>query len=281
MPFRCTKPIKDPVATLAYRPWILKVDSFQVSPRTWYVSGQTWVGAYLIDTGDGCILIDTAIPESAYLLIQGIYQSGHKPSDIKKILLSHAHFDHCGAAQLMKELTGAELWMSKEDWDFYQKVPEETLVLDKDSHPQDFVVDHFYDDDKPVTLGDISVRTMLTPGHTIGCTSFFWDEKNPADGKTYTLAMHGGVGANTMNGKYYATSKVLTPALRDRFFADEEKLAAIHVDIALPSHPNQIEITDRAGQYTNENNIFYDPTVWADFLHERVRQVKEVMAKEG
>lgn len=273
--------LKHPVATLAYRPWTLKVDAFQVSPRTWYVSGQTWVGAYLIDTGDGCILIDTAIPESAYLLVQGIYQSGHKPSDIKKILLSHAHFDHCGAAQLMKELTGAELWMSKEDWEFYQKVPEETLVLDKDSHPQDFVVDHFYDDNKPVTLGDISVRTMLTPGHTIGCTSFFWDEKNPVDGKTYTVAMHGGVGANTMNGKYYATSKMLTPALRDRFFEDEEKLAAVHVDIALPSHPNQIEIMDRAGQYTDENNIFYDPTVWADFLHERVRQVKEVMAKEG
>jgi metallo-beta-lactamase class B len=277
MAFRCTKAPKDPVATLAYHPWDMAIDAFQVSPRTWYVSGQTWVGAYLIETSEGCILIDTAIPESAYMLVNGIYQSGHKPSDIKKILLSHAHFDHCGAAALMQHLTGAELWMSKEDWEFYQKVPEETLVLDKDSHPQDFKVDHFYSDDTPVTLGDISIRTMLTPGHTIGCTSFFWEEVNPADGKTYTVAMHGGVGANTMNDQYYSTSKMLTPALRDRFFADEAKLEAMHVDITLPSHPNQIEIVDRAGQYTNENNIYYDETVWADFIRERVRQVKALM----
>lgn len=277
MSFKCTKPMAEPVETLAYRPWTAAIEPFQVSPRTWYVAGQTWVGCWLIETSEGCILIDTAIPESAYQLVDSIYKIGHKPSDIKKILISHAHFDHCGAAQIMKELTGAEMYMSKEDWEFYQEVPEETLAVGTVSHPVDFQIDHFYDDNTPVVLGDISVRTMLTPGHTIGCTSFFWEETNPADGKTYTIAMHGGVGANTMNDDYYKTSKKLTPALRDRFLADEEKLAAIHVDIALPSHPNQIEITDRAGQYTNENNCYYDPTVWADFLHERVRQVRVLM----
>lgn len=277
MSFRCTKPPKDPVATLAFKPWTIGVDAFQVSPRTWYVSGQTWVGCWLIDTGDGCLLIDTGIAESAYMLVNSIYQTGHKPSDIKKILLSHAHFDHCGAAMIMKQLTGAEMYLSKEDWEFYQKVPEETLVLDKDSHPIDFTVDHFYSDDEPVTLGDISVKTLLTPGHTIGCTSFFWEETNPADGKTYVLGMHGGVGPATMRDSYYKTSKMLTPALRDRFLSDADKIAAMHVDIALPSHPNQIEIMDRAGQYTNENNCFYDPTVWGDFIRARVDQVRETM----
>lgn len=277
MAFRCTKPLHDPVATLAYRPWTVAIEPFQVSPRTWYVAGQTWVGCWLIETSEGCILIDTAIPESLYMLVDSIYKTGHKPSDIKKILLSHGHFDHTGAAEQLRRMTGAELYISKEDWEFYQKVPEETLVLDKDSHPIDFVVDHFYSDEEPVVLGDISIRTILTPGHTVGCTSFFWEETNPADGKTYTLGMHGGVGANTMNDKYYSESRYLTAELRERFLADEEKLAKIHVDIALPSHPNQIDITDRAGQYTNENMCFADETVWADFLHERVRQVKELM----
>lgn len=277
MSFRCTKPLKEPVATLAYKPWTVAIEPFQVSPRTWYVAGQTWVGCWLIETSEGCILIDTAIPESLYMLVDSIYKIGHKPSDIKKILLSHAHFDHVGAAEQMRRLTGAELYLSKEDWEFYQNSPQETLVLDKDSHPIDFTVDKFYSDDEPVVLGDIRVRTMLTPGHTIGCTSFFWEEINPADGKTYTLGMHGGVGANTMNDEYYSRSSYLTPKLRDRFLADEEKLAAIHVDIALPSHPNQIAVTDKAGQYTNETMCFADDTIWADFLHERVRQVKEWM----
>ncbi len=277
MSFRCSPAIKDPVATLAYRPWTLAVEPFQVAPQTWYVAGQTWVGCYLIDTGEGLILLDTAIPESAYMLVDSIYKLGFKPADIKKILISHAHFDHCGAACLMKELTGAALYMSREDTEFMEKCPEETLVLDKDSHPQEFTVDEYYADDKPITMGNVTIRTMLTPGHTIGCTSFFWTVKNPANGEGYVVGMHGGVGANTMNDQYYATSKYLTPDLRERFFADADKLKQIHVDIALPSHPNQITITDRAGTYTDESQPYLDTTVWADFIDERVRQVKALI----
>ena len=89
--------------------------------------------------------------------------------------------------------------------------------------------------------------------------------------------MHGGVGANTMNDRYYATSACLTPDLRERFFADAPKVSAIPVDIALPSHPNQIEILDKAGSYTHQSQPYLDKTVWADFIRERVRQVRVLM----
>lgn len=49
------------------------------------------------------------------------------------------------------------------------------------------------------------------------------------------------------------------------------------MDIALPSHPNQIEIVDRAGQYTHEAQPYLDDTVWAEFVEERTRQVRELM----
>ena len=97
------------------------------------------------------------------------------------------------------------------------------------------------------------------------------------NGETYVVAMHGGVGANTMNDDYYASSTYLTPDLRTRFLGDAEKLKGIHVDIALPSHPNQIEIVDRAGQYTHETQPYLDDTVWAEFVEERTRQVRELM----
>ena len=80
-----------------------------------------------------------------------------------------------------------------------------------------------------------------------------------------------------MNDEYYADSKYLTPALRERFLDDAEKLKKIHVDIALPSHPNQIEIMDRAGTYTHETQPYLDSTVWNQFVDERVRQVKALM----
>ena len=80
-----------------------------------------------------------------------------------------------------------------------------------------------------------------------------------------------------MNDYYFSTSKYFTPDLRDRFISDADKLKKIHVDIALPSHPNQIEIVDRAGTYTDESQPYLDTTVWADFIDERVRQVKALM----
>ncbi len=277
MAFRCSPATQHPVETLSHEPWMLAVSPFQVSPDTWYVAGQTWVGCYLIDTGDGLMLLDTAIPESTYLLIDSIYRLGFDPRDIRKILISHAHFDHCGGVAELKALTGASVYMSREDYKFMKECPEETLIPDSGSHVQEFEPDGFFSDDEPVTLGHTSIRTMLTPGHTIGCTSFFWKEKNPVNDEEYVVAMHGGVGANTMNDDYYAASRYLTPDLRERFFADVEKLKKIHVDIALPSHPNQIEIMDRAGMYTHESQPFVDPTVWAQFLDERVRQVRVLM----
>lgn len=277
MAFRCTKPPLDPAKTLAEKPWEMYIAPFQTAPQTYYVSGQTWVGAYLIDTGDGLILIDTAISEGLYLLVDSIYKLGYQPSQIKKILLSHAHYDHCAGAGALKALTGADIYMSREDYEFMKACPEETMAMDPCTHVQMFEPDYFYSDEEPVVLGNVSVKTILTPGHTPGCTSFFWDVKNPVTGAVYTVGMHGGVGGNTMNDRYYAKSRYLTPELRNRFFADVERLKKIHVDIALPSHLNQIDIQWAAGTYTDESQPYLDETVWAEFLEERVRQVKRMM----
>ena len=105
--------------------------------------------------------------------------------------------------------------------------PKETIDIDKDSHPQYFEPDCFYSDEEPITLGNVTAYSMLTRGHTIGCTSFFWEVTNPANGERYVVGMHGGVDANTMNDKYYAQSEYLTPDLRDRFLADAEKVGNI------------------------------------------------------
>ncbi|AEB07442.1 hypothetical protein Corgl_1341 [Coriobacterium glomerans PW2] len=275
MPFRCTKPIPNVVQTITSEPWKIAIDPFQVAPRTYYVAGQRWVGCYLIDTGSGLVLIDTGVQESAHLLVDSIYRLGFDPHDIRVILVSHAHVDHCGGAALMRELTGAKLYMSREDLEFMRTAPEETLALDPRFHAWDFEPDALFHDEDPVELGAVSIRTTLTPGHTIGCTSFRWDVENPVDGARYTVGMHGGVGANTMNDAYYSTSKVLTAKLRERFIADLDRVGSWHVDIALPSHPNQIEILDRAGSYTDEKQPYLDASIWRDFLAERVRQVNE------
>lgn len=127
-------------------------------------------------------------------------------------------------------------------------------------------------------MGNVTIHSMLTPGHTVGCTTFFWEVTNPANGERYVVGMHGGVGANTMNDKYYAQSEYLTPDLRDRFLADAEKVGNIHVDIALPSHRTRFR-DYRPGRTVTptESQPFLGDTIWKQFIEERVRQVRALM----
>ena len=101
-------------ATCNY-PWAQYIPPFEVVSGVYYVSGIAFVGCYLIDTGDGLVLIDTAFHESVYLVVDAIYRLGYKIEDLKAIFLSHLHFDHANGARALQELSRAKLYMSRAD----------------------------------------------------------------------------------------------------------------------------------------------------------------------
>ena len=79
---------------------------------TW--EGRTTWQYFLLDTGEGLILIDTGLnAETCYLVIERIWESGHDPRDIKKILLTHWHGDHSCNARVLQEMSGAEIWLQR------------------------------------------------------------------------------------------------------------------------------------------------------------------------
>ena len=108
--------------TAANRPWELHCEPFKLAPHMYYI-GNTWVGCFLIDTGDGLLLIDTAIFECTYDVLQNIYTLGYNPKDIKNILLTHCHVDHIGCVPQFKSISGANVWISKEDMEFAKSNP--------------------------------------------------------------------------------------------------------------------------------------------------------------
>jgi glyoxylase-like metal-dependent hydrolase (beta-lactamase superfamily II) len=54
--------------------------------------------AYLWRDRDGLTLIDTGLPASAPLIADAISRSGYKPADVRRVVLTHFHADHIGAA---------------------------------------------------------------------------------------------------------------------------------------------------------------------------------------
>jgi glyoxylase-like metal-dependent hydrolase (beta-lactamase superfamily II) len=73
-----------------------------------------FVNLYLIIDPDGLSLIDTGLARSGpKLVLKAIADLGMQPSDLKRILITHADPDHTGGAAELKAKTGAKIFASK------------------------------------------------------------------------------------------------------------------------------------------------------------------------
>ena len=69
-----------------------------------------WVHAYLIDDGQDLSLVDTLFSSDGQKILELLSSLGKRPSDIKRIILTHAHRAHLGGLARLKELTGAQVY---------------------------------------------------------------------------------------------------------------------------------------------------------------------------
>lgn len=252
--------------------WKQIQEPFQVAPHTYFV-GTKFVSCWLVDTGKGLILIDQGLAETLYLVLESIRKLRFDPRDIRMLLLSHGHFDHCGGTRLLKEYTGAEVWLSEED-DRNKKEHPEWVWLGYDN-AIDFAVDRHYTKE-PIVLGNISILPVATPGHTPGTTSFFWYDAD-SDGRCWLCGMHGGLGFNTLTKEFYAAHPGWPEGLPRLYGESLEKVSRMPVDIPLPSHPNQIPILDKAGTYDRKENPFVNPAGWRVMIEERRERLEEYL----
>lgn len=90
--------------------------------------------------------------------------------DLKLILDTHPHADHLSAGSWLRERTGAPLWSGAklrqiaDLWEGFYNLPG---AFDPAA---DF--DRLLEDGETFALGDLEVRVMLSPGHTLGSISF-------------------------------------------------------------------------------------------------------------
>lgn len=248
----------------AHAPWMLQCKPFRVAPHVYYV-GNKWVGAYLLDGGDELALIDTTVFEDIYQVLESTWELGFDARKIKNVFLSHCHIDHSGGVNQVRSISGAKVWQSKEDTVFMD-LPA-NLDLGDMFLMAPYEVDCFFDDDTPIQVGNLTVRTKLTPGHTPGTTSFFITDMDE-EGNELIVAMHGGVGPNTMTDEYFEKFNV-DKGLRKRFIEDCEAMKAIHVDISVPSHPAHGDLMQRISDDPMDYKPLVDQGEWARFLEIR------------
>jgi glyoxylase-like metal-dependent hydrolase (beta-lactamase superfamily II) len=75
------------------------------------------VNTFLLDSPDGCALIDTGGSGSAAAILRALHALGKQPRDVRHIILTHAHPDHIGSLAALKKVTAAEAYIHPLDAD--------------------------------------------------------------------------------------------------------------------------------------------------------------------
>lgn len=88
---------------------------------------------------------------------------------VRWILETHAHADHLSAANLLRERTGAKVAMGAGIAEV-QRVFAPLLGAADDLRAGDF--DRLLEDGERLTLGEVIVEVMATPGHTPACVTY-------------------------------------------------------------------------------------------------------------
>lgn len=87
----------------------------QILPNLFYFTNLMVGRIYLIDDGGDLTLIDAGIAPAGKRVLAQLAAAGYQPSQVKRIVITHAHPDHIGALKELVDATGAQVIASAEE----------------------------------------------------------------------------------------------------------------------------------------------------------------------
>ena len=180
--------VRDPSTIPPREVWY--ADAAKVYDNLYFVGGKIHT-SWALTTSEGIIIIDTVYPyNSEELIIGGLERLGLDPEDIRYVIISHAHGDHIGGAQILQDRFGAEVVMGGPDWDLVEAYPNRYASM----APTRGIV---ATDGMELTLGNTTVTIWETPGHTPGTLSYTFTVFD--NGRPVNVAYSGGTAFNFVN----------------------------------------------------------------------------------
>jgi metallo-beta-lactamase class B len=237
-----------------------------------YYVGSNLISSFLIVTPAGNILLDTGHIQMLPQVTANIEKLGFKPQDVKILLNSHAHFDHCGGFAEFKRRTGAEIVASKLDGELMARGGKGDFYWGDDAAYEPVKPDRIISDGERVELGGVSLTTHLTPGHTKGCTT--WSMRVKEDGKDYEVLFLCGLTVSL----YKLTNNDRYPNLVEDARSTLKKLRGMHADVLLASHGFWFDLEGKAArQKSGAPNPFVDPGELARHLAEMEKDFEDAL----
>ena len=211
---------------------------------------------YLVDGGQELALIDVGAGMGAEQVVANVSAAGFDPSRISRILCTHAHGDHAGGAARMRSLLGdvrlgiaaeAVAWVRNGDEDATSIAQAKRAGI----YPGDYAlepcpIDDALADGERVSVGDVTLECIATPGHADGHLAFLLTHDGTRTLFAGDVVFHGG--AVLLQATHDCRVDALVASLR--------RLRSLDVDALLPGH---FTFALRAGQrHIEKANLVLD-----------------------
>jgi metallo-beta-lactamase class B len=254
--------------------WSLPFEPRKIIGNIYYV-GSNLISSFLIITPAGNILLDTGHLQMLSQVAANIEKLGFKPQDVKILLNSHAHFDHCGGFAEFKRRTGSEIVASKLDGELMMRGGKGDFFWGDDLAYEPVKPDRTISDGERIELGGVSLTAHLTPGHTKGCTS--WSMRLKEDGKDYDVLFLCGLTASP----YKLTNNDKYPNIVEDVRSTLEKLRVMHADVLLAPHAFYFDLEGKvARQKVGVSNPFVDPGELGRHLAEMQKDFERALQEQ-
>jgi metallo-beta-lactamase class B len=259
--------------------WTTPFPPYRVVGNVYYV-GSKDLASYLITTPQGHILINSNLKSSVPLIRRSIETLGFRFSDVKILLISHAHFDHSAGSAMIKQLTGAKYMVMDADVPVVEDGGRSDFQYGRQSGSwfAPTKVDRVLHDGAEVKLGGVVLVAHLTPGHTKGCTT--WTMRVADGGRTYNVVI---VGSPNVNPGYKLVGNARYPQIATDFERTFRTLNSLPCDIFLGAHGSYYGMEEKyARMKKGEADAFVDPAGYKSYVAEReLAFKKELKRQEG
>ncbi len=234
--------------------WAATYQPFRIAGNLYYV-GTYDLACYYITTSKGNILINTGLAASAAQIKRNVETLGFKFTDTKILLTLQAHYDHVGAMDAIKKMTGAKLMVNEKDAEALLSGGKSDYELGQYGVTfKPVKPNHLLHDGDTISLGNTRLFMLHHPGHTKGSASFLITVKD--DQRSYRVLI-----ANLPSIISERPFAAITayPQIASDFEYTLQQLKNISFDIWLSSHASQFNLHKK-----HQPGDAYNPSAFFD-----------------
>jgi metallo-beta-lactamase class B len=249
---------------------------FRIMANIYYV-GATDIASYLITTPAGHILLNNGYENTAPLIRGSVQKLGFQPGDVKIMLNAQAHFDHVAGQAQMQKWTGAKIYSSAKEVSVLESGGKTDPRWGKEVTYPPVKVDHIVEDGEKVTLGGVTLVAHMTPGHSIGCTT--WTMTVTDGGRRYEVVF---VGGTSINPGVRFVDRPTYPGIAEDYVRTFRVLRGLKCDVFLGAHGGYFGMLAKREQQEKQPGVnpFIDPEGYRAFIDKSEKTYLEQLHRE-